>query len=192
MGRLAVLILAIVLLGVGLATCSRPPSDAAVIEMLETHRDTFEEIVAMVLEDVEPCINAVDDVSQCRFEIESRGEKWRVRVDGRYDVDPSTGRNQPLSHARLEQYRLLTNKVGLKETSISWSAYPGLRIDVYNHQVHLLLIDETKSLVFRPSDPTPRYESLDGALTVPPPDDSLPYRGYRKIDDDWYVFFMYW
>jgi hypothetical protein len=168
-----------------LAGCSNPPTDAELIKLLEDNRGKFQHLVEMLRTDSALCAQA-HKVDSCAVSIRAVGEGEKGFLSSAYTVSLQTFPKDVLTVDRLEQYILKTESIPLESTDLFFSDGE-VRVGVFSKS--FLVAHWGARFVFRPSDPTPLVESLDGWFTRT--HSASSGQAYRKLNDDWYILATY-
>ncbi|MFQ6371790.1 hypothetical protein [Shewanella sp. YIC-542] len=91
--------------------------------------------------------------------------------------------DKAIDKVRWQQYRQHFTQLSLEGGIRTWGAHGVMFVSSVISTPNGI---STKGYVYRPHNPLPRYTHLDRALS------GLPYNtvGYRKIDEDWYLFYL--
>ena len=145
-----------------LVGCSSPPDDR-MIARFNDHRDAFEQLRAMMMEDSFRVVR--DD--------------WMAPRKGR---DEHKGEPHPsISDARWNQYRGKFRELGL-DAGITRADTGPCQLYFLSYAAGIVAAGETKGYAYCESAPSPLVTDLDKD-PVPP-----KATGYRSIDGKWYLF----
>jgi hypothetical protein len=139
----------------------RHRSDADLIRTFTEHRTQFEEIVAMTSQD----------------------DKLR-RVDDTW-TDPADPAEAGVSAERIAQYREKMSAIGVARGFATYGG-PGY-VELYASAQGLVTGGSSKGYLHTTRPPAPLVEDLDAAAKAAGPSILPPV--YRRIDQDWYLFY---
>jgi hypothetical protein len=150
-----------------LTACSSPPSDAQLIESFQAHRESFEELRAMMAED-------------SQFGVVRRD--WMSTLHGR---DEQVGESHPsITDDRWRLYRDKFQALGLSG-GVTRALVGDCELYFGSYSEGLVIAGTAKGIAYCDHPPSPLVENLDRG-PIPAKTTS-----FRSIEGNWYLFFEY-